>query len=330
MTARDKIVILVVVAAASLAGLWFLVLAPQREEAGKLSTEVDTQRKALADAEAKVALARQAKAGYASNYTTIAQLGKAVPADDDLSSLIVQLEFAARDADVDFRSVRLDEQAAATAAATSAANSGASGPSGPTGGDPGAASTSGPTPAGTGPTGGTGPAGGSAAAGGAAAAPTPLPFSFTFEGHFLSLARFFRDVDRFADARRGDVKVSGRLMTVEGISLAPSQDGFPMMTAKVRALTYVAPPLDAADGAAPPVRRRSTRRRDAGGTGRRAGRDVRTGPDRSRDRTGALSDGRPSQHQGRPRRTAPLAGRAAARRRADRGAAAPVELVGLR
>ena len=55
MTARDRTVLLVVVAFAALAGFWFGVLAPKRDQVKKVEAELATQQGRLDKARATVA-----------------------------------------------------------------------------------------------------------------------------------------------------------------------------------------------------------------------------------------------------------------------------------
>ena len=105
MTARDRIIIGVVVFAAALAAYWFLVLAPAREEAGRLAGQIAEQEKRRDSAQAAMAQGRSAQVRYAGDYATVARLGKAVPVDDDVPSLIYEIESAADRSRVDFLSL---------------------------------------------------------------------------------------------------------------------------------------------------------------------------------------------------------------------------------
>ena len=94
VTRSLKIVLPVALLAAMAAAAWFLVIAPKREEAARLSAEVATADAELADLQAKVADYTKARERYPSDYATVTRLGKAVPADDDTGSLMVQLDSA--------------------------------------------------------------------------------------------------------------------------------------------------------------------------------------------------------------------------------------------
>jgi hypothetical protein len=105
MTGRDRIVIVVLGALAVLAAAWLLVVAPEREKATKLGTEVSTAQAQLSTAESQVASARSAQAGYPTAYASLVKLGKAVPTSQEVPSLIYELAHASNQKQVDFTSI---------------------------------------------------------------------------------------------------------------------------------------------------------------------------------------------------------------------------------
>ena len=115
MTRRDRNVILVVAAIALIAGFWFVVLAPTRKESSELTNKIAAQEQKLATAQAKVAAAQEAKRGYSADYAAVARLGQAVPADDDVASLVYQVDKAAG-RKINFSSVKLKTSGGAAAA----------------------------------------------------------------------------------------------------------------------------------------------------------------------------------------------------------------------
>ncbi len=181
MTGRDRIVIVVLAALAVVAAAWLLVLAPEREKASKVGGEVSTAQAQLSTAQSEVNAARSAEAGYPAAYTSLVSLGKAVPTGQEVPSLIFQLEQASNRKQVEFSSI------------TSGGGSGGSG-----------GSSSSATPA------------------VAAAGFTPMPFTFVFSGSFFDLYKLFQQVNRFTlRTSSGSVQVSGRLLTIQGVQLAP-------------------------------------------------------------------------------------------------------------
>src|SRR5579859_2340237 len=79
MTARDRLVVIVLGAVAVLAGAWLLAVSPERKQANELATQVSAASSKLAAAESQVANARAAQANYAAAYAAVVKLGKAVP-----------------------------------------------------------------------------------------------------------------------------------------------------------------------------------------------------------------------------------------------------------
>jgi Tfp pilus assembly protein PilO len=220
MTTRDRKLLLIIAAAAMLAGFWFLALKPKRTEASKLATQIAAQQERLQTAQQTVAQGLRAKADYPRDYATVAQLGTAVPADDDLPSLLYQLDAASRNADVAFDSL------VRTSGASSSSSSSSSAPANGAGAAAGAASA-------------TLPPGATVGTAGLAT----LPFTFEFTGSYFALQRFVGDVQRFVRADGDKVSVRGRLLTVDGISLVPAgqEQDLSRIEAKLVATAYLSP-----------------------------------------------------------------------------------------
>lgn len=258
MTTRDRMVLAVVVLIAVVGGAWFTQIAPKRDEAGRLAAQVQAKRGELSAAQAAAAGARQAKEGFRSDLAAVVGLGKAVPADDDVPSLVYQIDTAAEGHGIDFRKLKLEAGAGggAPAAAPPAAQAAAIGQA-----------------SGTGPTGATGPAGAAAAPAAPAAVPATqsaaaglppgaavgsaglptLPFSFTFDGSFFGMQRFFRELDRLVRLDGGGIDVRGRLVSIDSFSLSASRNGFPDVSASVGATTFVLPDAQGATAGATPA-----------------------------------------------------------------------------
>jgi Type II secretion system (T2SS), protein M len=219
MTARDRTLMGVVLAVLLAAGAWFLLLAPQHRQAAQLSDDVASQRQALTQAQADAAAGLAAKRDYGHAYTTVARLGAAVPEDDNVPSLLLQVERAAEASHIDFRELKGGQQSGAPAPP----------PPAPVPATPGAPATQATTA--------TLPPG---AAVGAAGFPT-MPFSFTFTGDFFHMSAFVGRLERFLVVRNSRLSVSGRFMTIDGIALTAAPQGFPRIQANVVATTYLLP-----------------------------------------------------------------------------------------
>src|SRR3954453_15318977 len=106
MTRRARSVLLIGAAIALIGGFWFPAIAPTRKDSSELTKKIAKQQQKLSSAQAKVAAAQEAKRGYAGDYAAVARLGQAVPADDDVASLVYQVDKAAARS-VNFSSVKL-------------------------------------------------------------------------------------------------------------------------------------------------------------------------------------------------------------------------------
>jgi Tfp pilus assembly protein PilO len=219
MTGRDRIVVLVVAVLAVVGAGWVLVVSPERDKATKLNTQVEAAKSQLASAESELANAHSAQAQYAKAYTSIVRLGKAVPASQEVPSLMYQVAQASNRKSVEFASIV----------------------------------------AGT---------GGSSSSTTAAAAVTPaaftqMPFTFIFNGSFFDLEKLFHRIDGFTvRTTAGTLHVSGRLMTIQGVKLAPKTEGVATTAAKTKnlpltgtitATAYVLPASQGLTGGATPT-----------------------------------------------------------------------------
>jgi hypothetical protein len=227
---RNSMLLAAVAAVAAVAAYWMVALSPKREEAAKLNKSIATQQGALDAAKATLATYETAKAGYKANYALVARLGKAVPADDDVRSLMVQLNSAAGKSKVDFRTIQIGGGTAAPAAPTPSSSD-----------KKGAQPT---TPATTPPPGSTsvGSAGFSS-----------MPFTFAFRGSFFSLGDFFRRLDSFVGVNQQRLDVTGRLMVLNNISLTPDATGFPRIHAQIGASAYMLPATQGLTAGASPA-----------------------------------------------------------------------------
>ena len=215
----NKLFLGVLVVAGLAAAYWFLLLAPKREEVTALETQVTAKQQEVSLAEATLAGYRAARDSYQETYARVTRVGKAVPADDDVRSLMVQLDSAARTTKVNFRAIT--------------AGGGSSTP--PT--DPSGMPVTGPTP----------PPGAIAAGSGAF---STMPFALTFAGDYGHLSDLFTELADFVAVKNDAIKVTGRLMRIDSITLAPVPGTTSSeLQAEVNASTFVVAPAQAVDGA---------------------------------------------------------------------------------
>jgi Tfp pilus assembly protein PilO len=212
MTRRDRIVLIVVAVIAAIAASWILVVSPKRDQAAKLQTQVAAEQAKLDSARTTLAQNAAASKQYASNYAALARLGEAVPASDDIPSLIIQLQNAADGAKVDFQSLQNGSGSTPGGAAAAA------------------------------------PATGSATTGASSA--TPEQLSFSFSGSYFQLSNFFNKVQHFVTPNGNGVLVRGRLISLNSVNLAPGSGGFPQITAQITATIYTEAAPSGSGGAA--------------------------------------------------------------------------------
>jgi Tfp pilus assembly protein PilO len=228
MTARDRTILIVVGGLALVAGFWFYALKPKRAEIKAADAQIVTQRQRLQTAQATVTAGLGAKASHSADYATVVKLGEAVPTDDDLPSLLYELEAAARGAHVDFDGLAR----AASGASTTGSTAGSSGA-----GSSSAATQSAAAALPPGATVGT-------------AGLATLPFALTFTGSYADLERFVESVQRFVRQHGGSLDVSGRLLTIDGLSLTVG-DGLSDIKANLAATAYLSPQTGSSSSAAP-------------------------------------------------------------------------------
>jgi type II secretory pathway pseudopilin PulG len=209
MSKQNPILLAVVGAIVALGAFHFLILSPKREEASTLKAQIETEQQALTTAQQTLASYSKAKETYKNSYATVARLGKAVPEDDDVRSLMVQIDAAAKKTGVDFRTINV-------------------------GGGTGAA----PAPAGGAAAGATPPPGATVGAAGF----VQMPFTFSFNGQFFKLSDFLSRLERFVDVRNEKIDVTGRLLLLDSIKLAPGSEGFPNIKAEIGATSFLLPP----------------------------------------------------------------------------------------
>jgi hypothetical protein len=223
MSARDRIVLMVIAVVVVLGAGWKIVVSPKRDEASKLETQLTAAKAQLSTAQDELSHAHAAQTQYASAYASVVSLGKAVPASQEVPSLMYQLARASNQKQVDFASI----SATTTPGSASGSASGASS---------------------------------SSASGSSAAQPgfSQMPFTFVFNGGFFQLEHLFQQLNGFTvRSASGNLQVSGRLLTIQSVKLAPvsQQVGAPgsgVLTGTITATAYVLPAGQSLTGGATP------------------------------------------------------------------------------
>lgn len=208
MSARDRIVVIVLAAVAILAGGYLAVVSPERKKAAQVEAKVAKARSELSSAEAKLAEAKTAQSKFAAAYASIVRLGEAVPADQQVATLIYELDHASGHAKVQFQSITSsgESSSATPAAATSEA---------------------------------------AAAAPAFRSMPFTFTFNGSFFDlyHLMQKIQGFT-----VASRHGRLQVNGRLLTIQSLSLSgggsssSESGGSNQLTGTVSATAYVLPP----------------------------------------------------------------------------------------
>jgi Tfp pilus assembly protein PilO len=229
---QTNVIVAVMLLVAVLAGaFWILLLSPKRDEAKKLDAKVERLESSLAQHRSEVTAAEEARSGFAVDYQRLVVLGKAVPADDETPSLLIQVNHIAEKSKVRFQTLRLEGSGsgAGEASALSTAS-----------GEPVSATEASASLVSLGAS--VGPAG-----------LAVMPYSLTFTGNFFEIADFIEGLDSLVKTTNENVRVDGRLITVNGFSLSEDSEAkFPMLQANFSVTTYLTPPSQGATAGASP------------------------------------------------------------------------------
>ncbi len=210
MSSRDRTLLIVACVLAAIVVPWLLIISPQRSQASKLANQLSAAQSQLDSARAQANANAAAKATFTRSYTTIARLGEAVPADDQVPSLIYQLQGAAGNAHVDFVGLQAAPSSSSTASTAAAAQQG-SGSSSPPNATPGANGLANEN------------------------------FTLTFQGSYSDLTNFVNHVQQFVITHKDQLLVKGRLLTVNSINLSAGSKGLPQVVATISATGYLTP-----------------------------------------------------------------------------------------
>lgn len=222
MTGRDRMVLMAVIVLVVIGGGWMLVVSPERKKVSQIESQVATARSALTAAEGQLNDARNAQAQYASAYASVVRLGKAVPASQEVPSLIYQLAQASHQRNVEFNSIVSSAGPSAPAASSASA---------------------------------------AAAAAGAGFSQMPFTFVFN-GGFFQLEALFHQLTKLTTRTTAGGLAVSGRLLTIQSVKLSPVASGTSagpgsnpskqQLSGTIAATAYVLPAGQALTGGATP------------------------------------------------------------------------------
>lgn len=234
MGSSTKLIVAMVSVAALAVAFWMLALSPKREEAKELSHQIANTRESLAQHRAEVAQGLAARREFAVDYQQLVVLGKAVPGDDDTASFIVQLNRISHRAKIRFQAFNLSSSGGGSEEAPVPAGEAGAAPASPTE----VAASILPLGASIGPAG-----------------LAVMPYTLNFKGgDFFHMADFIKGLDSLVKTENSKVNVDGRLITIDGFSLAAdAEDGFPTLEATFEITTYLTPPSQGVTAGATPA-----------------------------------------------------------------------------
>jgi Tfp pilus assembly protein PilO len=286
LTDRDRKILIAVIPVLAIVAYWFLLLGPKRDDAKSASDALTVQQERLDTARTKADAASGAKAKFQTTYAQVVRLGKAIPTEVDMPSLLVQLDKAAEGTNIRFTKIKTGARTSGVAAATTGTTTApapAAGSESGTNGSPvaaggqtaqsapggaveaannaqqtsnqasSAAENSGVSPSDTQTSTTAGATDTSGQTGTTPVGLDTVPLELEFDGDFFNLAGFFHDVKRFVSTASNNVAVSGRLITIEGVRWSSDEELFPKIKAEITATIYLAPKTQGATAGATPT-----------------------------------------------------------------------------
>jgi Tfp pilus assembly protein PilO len=258
MKGSDKAIVFGVLMAVVLAVFYFKVLSPKREQASSLKSDVADLQSQIDQQTQAANFGEDARRHFPEYYGRLVVLGKAVPADADSASLLVELNSIADRTGVKFQGLQLSANsgtdASSAASSTTSSSSTSSSSSSATTGTTATTSTTPSTSASTSasaapatPTAATEstaanlPLGASV---GSAGLPV-MPYDLTFEGEYFQVADFLKSVDDLVHLRgSSQVAADGRLLTIDAFDLSPAGTANgpnPKLTVDLTVTSYLTP-----------------------------------------------------------------------------------------
>jgi Tfp pilus assembly protein PilO len=232
MRSNERMIIVGVAVVALAVGFYLMVLGPKRDKASELKDQINQLNGSITAAEQQASYGEQARKDFPKYYGRMVVLGKAVPAESDTASLLVQLNSLSDQSKVDLRAIALNGGGSEGGSGT-ATSSAPSAPTSPTGAASTASTAS--TSSSAAPTSTTGSSSTSTAvpATEATAAALPIgsvvgpaglptfPYTLTLKGSYFDIGNFIGKIDGLVKPVSGGDQLSpdGRLLTVDGFGL---------------------------------------------------------------------------------------------------------------
>ena len=231
MKGSNRLVFAVLALVVLAGAFWMLLISPKREEASKLGKNVERLETSLAQHQAEAETAEAARREFPTNYSQLVVLGKAVPADAETSSLLVQIQQISERSHVRFEEINLTSEGGEASAPVAA-------------GEGGELASPTEVAASTLPLGASvGPAGLSV-----------MPYTLNFTGDFFHVADFIHGLDSLVQSNNEKVEVTGRLVTINSFTLTEdTSKKFPALQAEFTVTTFLVPPEQGITGGASPA-----------------------------------------------------------------------------
>lgn len=232
MRSNERMIIVGVALVALAVGFYLMVLGPKRDKAGELKDQINQLNGSITAAEQQVSYGEQARKDFPKYYGRMVVLGKAVPAESDTASLLVQLNSLSDQSKVDLRAIALDGGGSEGGSGTATASASSS-PTSPTGAASTASTASTSSSAAPSSTTGSSSTATAVPATEATAAALPIgsvvgpaglptfPYTLTLQGSYFDIANFIGKIDGLVKPVSGGDQLSpdGRLLTVDGFGL---------------------------------------------------------------------------------------------------------------
>ena len=213
MSQQTKTALAVVVIIAAAGAFWLLLLSPKRDKADELSNQVSAAKVELNSEKTAAENGLTAKKKFRHDYQQLILLGKAVPAEAETASLLVQLNALGRQTRTPFRAIVSGEGEGGGSEATTET------------GAPAELTVSEEPPLESEP----GPAGF-----------RKMSMALSYEGGYFALLELLKHMDGLVTTKEGHVVADGRLVTIDNFTLAPK--GFRHVAAAMNVTSYTTPP----------------------------------------------------------------------------------------
>jgi len=222
-----KTAIAVVVIIAAAAAFWLLLLSPKRDKADELSEQVSSAKATLSAEKARAGEGLAAKKKFRRDYQQLVLLGKAVPAEAETASLLVQMNNLGRAGSTPFLAMAAETSGDGSEETTET-------------GAPVEASVLEQPPLGS----KVGPAGFRA-----------MPMKVGYAGGYFALVELLKGMDGMVTTKSGRVVADGRLVTVDNFILVPEDNAlhFNVVGGVLHVTSYTTPPDQGLTAGASPI-----------------------------------------------------------------------------